>query len=67
MAYDEAKLAAMRGGDPEPDGDEGDDEEATPESEGPTPEQLAAAKRFRAAMGSGNDRAIVAALKDICE
>ena len=63
MAYDEAKAKAMRG-DPEPDGDEG---EATDEGEAPSEETIAAAKRLCAAVEAKNYRAIVAAVKDICE
>jgi hypothetical protein len=61
MAYDELKAKAMRG-DPEPDPADPAEES---EGEGPSEEDLAAAKRLCLAVEGKNYRAIVAAVKDL--
>lgn len=62
MAYDEAKMAAMRGGDAEPEEPE---EKSDGESDGPSEPRLMAARRFCAAVESKNYRALLAAFDDM--
>lgn len=61
MAYDEAKAKTMRG-DAEPDPEDPEEEF---EGEGPSEEELAAAKRLGAALEAKNWRAVCAAVKDL--
>ena len=67
MAFDSAKAAAMRG-DSEPD-PEDPNEAAEGENEGPSEEELMAAKRLGAALGISltpeKQRAVCAAIKDL--
>lgn len=62
MAYDEAKMASMRGGDGEPEEPEA---KAEGESDGPSGPRLMAARRFCAAVESKNYRAMLAAFDDM--
>ena len=67
MAYDEAKMSAMRG-DSEPDPkDPAEESEGETEEAGPSEPRIMAARRFCAAVESKNYRAMLAAFDDMDE